>query len=111
MKNPKHIIIAISLLMAASAQAQSWGFTLGNGAGFFYDRSKSRSGGVTLITSRPVYYAAPQYYYREPVVYRRPCVERPRVVYHDHAAYIPRTPRTYYTSYEVSYPNYWRRYR
>ncbi len=109
MKNPKHFIIAVSLLMAASAQAQSWGFTLSNGAGFFYDRGNSRSAGITFVAPRPVYYSAPQYCYREPVIYRRQCLERPRVVYPDHAAYVPRRPRTYSTSYEVSYPNYWRR--
>jgi hypothetical protein len=111
MKNPKHILIAISMLMAASAQAQSWGFTLGNGSGFFYDRGNSRSAGFAFVAPRPVYYTAPRYYYSEPMVNRRPCFERPQVVYRDHAAYIPRAPRTYYTSYEVSYPNYWRRCR
>jgi hypothetical protein len=111
MKNPKYILIGISMLMAASSQAQSWGFTLGNGSGFVYDRGNSRSAGFAFVAPRPVYYTAPRYYYQEPVVYRRPCFERPQVVYRDHAAYVPRTPRTYYTSYEVSYPNYWRRYR
>ena len=110
-KNPKYLIIAIRLLMAASAQAQSWGFILGNGTGFFYDRGKSRSAGVALIAPRPVYYSMSQYYYRDPAVYRLPCPERPRVVYLDYAAYVPRTPSTYYAGYEVSYPNHWGRWR
>jgi hypothetical protein len=62
-------IAAVSL--AASAQAQSWGFTLGNGAGFYYGSQPVRT--TTTIYSSPAYIApAPVYYTRPTVVYSQP---------------------------------------
>jgi hypothetical protein len=61
------LIAAASL--AASAQAQSWGFTLGNGAGFYWGKQPS----TTTVYSAPAYIApAPVYYTRPTVVYSQP---------------------------------------
>jgi hypothetical protein len=133
MKNPKNIIIAISFLMAASAQAQSWGFTLPGGGGFAYSSGKGGSislansasgGGSYAAVGRPVVYQPsyagyggavlipdrPRYcgtrIEARPSYRQEPWYHEP-VPYRDHAGYIRRGPRTSYTSHWVVYPNVW----
>jgi hypothetical protein len=66
------LLTALTTAFAASAHAQSWGFTLGNGAGFYWGKQ----------ACAPVYVAPAPVYYREPVVYQRPVVyTAPQTVY------------------------------
>ena len=117
MNKPKYIITAISLLMAASAQAQSWGFTLPGGGGFAYSTGKngsvslangSFSGGSYAACRGPVLipdYGATRIAVR-PSYRREPWCHQP-VPYVDHAGFVRRGPRTSYTSHWVVYPNVW----
>ena len=57
------ILVTLATALSASARAQSWGFTLGNGAGFYWGKQGCA----------PVYVAPAPVYYREPVVvYQQP---------------------------------------
>lgn len=110
MKTIKNILLAgtATILLGTAAHAQSFGFTLGNGASFAYSHGggsiglssgggRRCGGGASYYNPYgPVYYApAPAAYYRQPVVYPQQGV-------------IVRTiPYTYNTSYQISYPNRW----
>jgi hypothetical protein len=109
MKYYKYMFIAIAALtlMVSSAQAQSWGFRLGNGASFFYKQNDYRPARVTFEAPRPIYYPVAQYHCPDPVVYEPPRIERIRVLYSRPSFYFPRTPRTTsYYSHCVDYPRY-----
>lgn len=95
-------------LISVAAQAQSFGVTLGNGAGFGY----SHKGGSVRMHScgdgrryeqgycnprGPIYYSEP------PVVYYR----QPEVVYPRQGIIVRTIPYTYNTSYQISYPARW----
>jgi hypothetical protein len=69
MKKLTFLLTAIPLVLAASVQAQSWGFTLGNGAGFYF----GNGGGNQRCNNRPAYVAPARTYYNPPVV----CQQRP----------------------------------
>ena len=103
---------AASLLFGASAQAQSWGFTLGNGAGFFFNQQGSSGsvvrqgncgygGGYRGGSGGGGY--GPVYYAEVPVVYHR----QPEVAYPQQGVIVRTVPYTYNTSYRISYPNRW----
>jgi len=64
MKKSTLLLTAIPLILAASAQAQSWGFTLGNGAGFYF----GNGGGNQRCNNRPAYVAPARSYYNQPAV-------------------------------------------
>lgn len=108
MKTIKNLFLigTASLLLGASAQAQSFGFTLGNGASFAYSHGGGsiglssgggrRCGGGYANPYGPIYYApAPAYYTQR------------QVVYPQNAVIVRTTPYTYNTSYQISYPNRW----
>jgi hypothetical protein len=77
------ITTAVTIGFSALAQAgPSWGFTLGNGAGFYYgNKNVYAQQSVSRYYCRPsqtVYYVSPQYYsvpiyYQPRPVYRNNC--------------------------------------
>lgn len=69
--------IAAALGLVASAPAQSWGFTLGNGAGFFFGKQACAPAHVA-----PVYYQQPVVVYQQPrTVYMQPYQQMREVHY------------------------------
>lgn len=66
----KSSILLATILAAAvsTAHAGSWGFSLGNGAGFYFNKSNTA---CTPVYSAPVVHA-PVYYQRPVVVYAQP---------------------------------------
>jgi len=60
-------LVTVSTALAASAQAGSWGFSLGNGAGFYWGNQPR-----TTIYTTPAYIAPDPVYYERPVVYSTP---------------------------------------
>ncbi len=61
-------MLAATLVFAASAQAQSWGFTLGNGSGFYWGKQPCNP----VVYSAPAYIAPTTVYYERPVTYYQP---------------------------------------
>lgn len=61
------LLTTIAAALGTSAQAGSWGFSLGNGAGFFWG---NQSCGNTYAA--PAYVAPAPVYYQRPVVYSAP---------------------------------------
>jgi len=107
---------AATLLFGVSAQAQSWGFTLGNGAGFYFNPQGSSgsvvrhgncgygggygggySGGYSSGRYGPVYVA------EAPVVYHR----QPEALYPQQGVIVRTIPYSYNTSHRISHPNRW----
>jgi len=97
---------------AASAKAQSWGFTLGNGAGFYWGNPPVNRvySAPAYIAPAPVYYERPVTYYQPQTVYMQPYQQmRPvypqTIVYRSEPMVIQNhrrcTPRT------AIYPNRW----
>ena len=79
------ILASITTAFAASAHANSWGFTLGNGAGFYWGKQACAP---AYVVPAPVYYERPVVVYRQPqTVYMqpyqqmRPAYYPPTVVY------------------------------
>jgi len=71
--------LASALAFAASAQAQSWGFTLGNGAGFQWGKPACAP---VYVAPAPVYYQQPVVVYQQPqTVYMQP-YQQMRPVYY-----------------------------
>ncbi|MFM8765154.1 MAG: hypothetical protein ACKOEZ_10015 [Spartobacteria bacterium] len=68
---------------ATSAQAQSWGFTLGNGAGFYWGNAPANRvySAPAYIAPAPVYYERPVTYYQPQTVYMQP-YQQMRPVYY-----------------------------
>lgn len=67
MKKTFLLVCLAAASSAASAQAQSWGFTLGNGAGFYWGNQP-----VNRVYSAPAYIAPVPVYYERPVTYYQP---------------------------------------
>lgn len=87
----KHILLLATLTaaFAASAQANSWSFTLGNGAGFQWGKQpcpRVYQAPVYVVPApvyyqRPVVYSAPQTVYMQPYQQMRPVVYPQTVIY------------------------------
>ena len=97
---------AATILFGMTAQAQSWGFTLGNGAGFYFNQQASAGSAVRQSNCGyggggggygPVYYA------ETPVSYFR----QPEIAYPQQGVIVRTIPYSYNTSYRISYPNRW----
>ncbi|MCX6966074.1 MAG: hypothetical protein NTW41_12115 [Verrucomicrobia bacterium] len=71
------ILATLTTAFAASAYANSWGFTLGNGSGFYYNQGRQACAPVysvpAYVTPAPVYYSRPTVVYSRPqTVYMQP---------------------------------------
>ena len=77
--------LAAAFAFAATARAQSWGFTLGNGAGFYWGKQACAPAHVVpapVCYERPVVvYRQPQTVYMQPYQQMRPVYYAPTVVY------------------------------
>ena len=83
--------IATTFILSASAQAQSWGISFGNGAGIYINQSRPVCAPVyaapvyvapaTVCYSRPVVYRQPQTVYMQPYQQMRPVVYPQTIVY------------------------------
>lgn len=100
----KKIIVATAIACSTllTSYSQSWGFTLGNGAGFYYGNNNGSGGGHRQRS----YQCANVYYNSYAPTYYAP----PPVVYYRQPDYIPgainRTiPYTFNTSYQIRYQN------
>ena len=104
MKQPLLLVsIAATLAFTASAQAQSWGVSFGNGAGFYINQDRPACAPVyaapVCVTSAPVYYSRPVVYSQPQTVYMQPYQQMRPVVYPQTVVYrsepvIVRQPRS-----------------
>jgi hypothetical protein len=87
---------AAAFALVPSSHAQSWGFALGNGAGFFFGK---QSCSTTYVAPAPVYrhvtvYQQPQTVYMQPYQQMRPVTYyQPTVVYRSEPVVIQRNHR------------------
>jgi hypothetical protein len=86
MKKTLLLSLAATFALAASAQAQSWGFSFGNGGGFFIARNQPVCAPVyaapVFVAPAPVYYQRPVVVYQQPqTVYMQPYQQMRPVVY------------------------------
>jgi hypothetical protein len=83
----KKLLVPVTLAAAftASAQAQSWGVSLGNGAGFYWGKPACPpvyAAPAPVYYQRPVVvYPQPQTIYMQPYQQMRPVYAPPTVVY------------------------------
>lgn len=121
MKKTSLIATAITLALGVAAQAGSWGFTLGDGSGFYYNSNKKRQcvpvySAPVYAAPAPVYYTRPVTYYQPQTVYMQPYQQmRPAPVYYSQPTVIySQQPVIYRESHghcgnnqRASYPNRW----
>lgn len=120
MKKTTLLVSAITLALGTLAHAGSWGFTLGDGSGFYYNNNKRQCAPVytapVYAAPAPVYYSRPVTYYQPQTVYMQPYQQmRPAPVYYSQPTVIySQQPVIYRESYgncgnrqRVSYPNRW----
>ena len=99
MKKPLLLLsIASTLAFAASAQAQSWGISFGNGAGIYINQSRPVCAPVyaapvyvapaSVCYSRPVVYQQPQTAYMQPYQQMRPVVYPQTIVYRSEPVFV-----------------------
>ena len=108
------ILAALTTTFAASAHANSWGFTLGNGAGFYWGNQPRTTVYTTpayvapapVYYERPVVYSAPQTVYMQPYQQMRPVVYPQTVVYRSEPVVIHENHRRC-NNRKVIYPNRW----
>lgn len=112
----KTLLILATLMAAftASAQANSWGFTLGNGAGFYFGKQSCAPVYSTpayvapapVYYERPVVYSAPQTVYMQPYQQMRPVAYPQSVIYRSEPVVIHENHRRC-NNRTVIYPNRW----
>ena len=120
MKKTTLLVSAIILALGTLAQAGSWGFTLGDGSGFYYNNNQRQCAPVysapLYAAPAPVYYSRPVTYYQPQTVYMQPYQQvRPAPVYYSQPTVIySQQPVIYRESYgncgnrqRASYPNRW----
>ena len=108
------ILATLTTAFAASAHANSWGFTLGNGAGFYWGNQPRTTvyAAPTYVAPAPVYYerpvvySAPQTVYMQPYQQMRPVVYPQTVVYRSESVVIHENHRRCRER-TVIYPNRW----
>lgn len=118
----KTILLASTLTLALGsiAQAGSWGFSLGDGSGFYYNNNQRQCAPVysapVYAAPRPVYYTQPAAYYQPQTVYMQPYQQmRPAPVYYTQPTVIySQQPVIYRESHghcgkhqRAAYPNRW----
>lgn len=95
----KKLLVPVTLAAAftASAQAQSWGVSLGNGAGFYWGKPACPpvyAAPAPVYYQRPVVvYPQPQTIYMQPYQQMRPVYASPTVVYRCEPVVIRESPR------------------
>ena len=119
MKKTTLLVSAITLAWGTFAQAGSWGFTLGDGSGFYYNNQRQCApvySAPVYAAPAPVYYSRPVTYYQPQTVYMQPYQQmRPAPVYYSQPTVIySQQPVIYRESYSncgntqrVIYPNRW----
>jgi hypothetical protein len=83
------ILATLTTAFAASGHANSWGFTLGNGAGFYWGNQPRTTIYTTtayvapapVYYDRPVVFTAPQTIYMRPYQQMRPVIYSQTVIY------------------------------
>ena len=113
------LLTTSTLALTSLAQAGSWGFNLGNGAGFYYGNNQNCAPVYTrnvYVSPAPVYYSRPVTYYQPQTVYMQPYQQmRPAPVYYSQPTVIySQQPVIYRETYSncghrdnVIYPNRW----
>ncbi len=120
MKKTTLLVSAITLTLGSLAQAGSWGFTIGDGSGFYHNNNQRQCAPVysapAYAAPAPVYYSRPVTYYQPQTVYMQPYQQmRPAPVYYSQPTVIySQQPVIYRESngncgnrQRVSYPNRW----
>jgi hypothetical protein len=111
MKKITLLLTAVALTLA-TAQADSWGFSLGNGVGFYYGNNSQRSAPVyrapAYVAPAPVYYTRPVTYYQPQTVYMQPYYKaHSRPVYYSEPVIYRESYRHCGSRQNVIYPNRW----
>jgi len=115
------LVAVATLTLGSMAQAGSWGFNLGNGAGFYYGNNNNQKCPPVYtqdvyVSPAPVYYSRPVTYYQPQTVYMQPYQQmRPSPVYYSQPTVIySQQPVIYRETYShcgnrnnVIYPNRW----
>ena len=104
MKKIALLITASTLALGTLVQAGAWGFTLGDGSGFYYGNNQPQQRHCAPYYSSPAYVAPAPVYYTRPVTYCQPQTVymqpyqqmQPAPVYYSQ-------PTVYYSNQPVSY--------
>lgn len=108
------LLATLTTAFAASAHANSWGFSLGNGAGFYWGNQPRTTvyaapayvAPAPVYYERPVVYTAPQTVYMQPYQQMRPVVYPQTVVYRSEPVVVHENQRRCRNR-AVVYPNRW----